>query len=216
MTSNTIRYITAGLALASGILAIGDKLTSMPSLPGWLTSSWPVTLIGAGLFQHVAQILITPADSVVNKPKDGPTTGGGMIFMLAAGVSALFLSACATNTGDDDRDARGRAANQVMIEAGKVLGKVAASTLMNAAQQEMTGGKVDFGSAASQGLWSNAGSIVDSNAIANVVSAYSAGKLPATASAAAAAFKASKALPNAKAKAIASVVSTAAGAPPAK
>lgn len=127
---------------------------------------------------------------------------------------ALLAASCETDTGDARKDARGRAANQTMIEAGKVLGKVAAASLMNAAQQEMNGGNVDWGSAASQGLWSNTESIVTSGAVENIVTAWSAGKLPATATAAADAFAGSPAPPDKKTAAIAAVVSTAAGAPP--
>lgn len=127
----------------------------------------------------------------------------------------LALLSCATNTGDPSKDARGRATNQALLEAGKVLGRVAVSTLMNAAQQEMSGsGKVDFGSAASQGLWSNAGSIVSSSSVENIVNAYSAGKLPTTAAVASSVFSKSSVSSRLKAAAIAAVISTAAGAPP--
>lgn len=61
MSTRTIRIITAFIALTSGILAIGDKLTAMPGLPGWVTSSWPLVLAIATIFNHVAHILIDPA-----------------------------------------------------------------------------------------------------------------------------------------------------------
>lgn len=60
MSTKTIRIITALMALASGILAAGDKIVSMPGLPGWLTTAWPLVLVGAGIFNSVAQILIAP------------------------------------------------------------------------------------------------------------------------------------------------------------
>lgn len=70
MSTKTIRLITAGMALASSILALGDKVVQMPGLPGWLTSAWPFVLIGAGIFNHVAQVLITP--DAPPKPQDPP------------------------------------------------------------------------------------------------------------------------------------------------
>lgn len=59
MTSNQVRYITAFLALTGGILSVGDKLASIPGLPGWLTSSWPVVFALAGIFDRVAHALLS-------------------------------------------------------------------------------------------------------------------------------------------------------------
>ncbi len=60
MTPRTIRIITALISAASAILAIGDKLVSMPGLPGWLTSSWPLVLVAAGLFKNIATAILPP------------------------------------------------------------------------------------------------------------------------------------------------------------
>lgn len=60
MTPRTIRIITALIGAASAILAIGDKLVSMPGLPGWLTSSWPLVLVAAGLFKNIATAILPP------------------------------------------------------------------------------------------------------------------------------------------------------------
>lgn len=125
----------------------------------------------------------------------------------------LLLQGCATTTGDATKDARARATNAALLEAGKVLGRVAVSSLMNVAQQEMRGGQADYGHAVSHGIWSNAGTIIDSHAIANVVEAYSGRKLSNTANEAADVFRASLAPPAAKADAIAAVISAAASKP---
>lgn len=131
-------------------------------------------------------------------------------------VATLAFCGCSTDTGDPAKDAKARATNQALAEAGKILGQVATSTLMNVAQQEMSNGKVDFGSAASQGLYTNATNIDISGGISRIISAYSANTLPKTAVQAAAAFvNAPSASPVAKVNAIAAVLSTAAGAPPA-
>ena len=129
---------------------------------------------------------------------------------LALLGAVVLLQACATTTGDAAKDARGRATNAALLEAGKVLGRVAVSSLMNVAQQEMSGGRADYGHAVSQGLWANAGTIIDSHAIANVVEAYSGKKLPDTANEAADAFRESLASPKEKSEAIAAVISAAA------
>lgn len=61
MTARTIRLVTAGLAVTSGILAVGDKITSMPGVPGWLTSAWPVVLAFSTIFDRIGHVLIAPA-----------------------------------------------------------------------------------------------------------------------------------------------------------
>jgi hypothetical protein len=128
-------------------------------------------------------------------------------------LPALFFNGCATNTGDPAKDARGRAVNQALVEAGQVLGSVAVSTLMNAAQQEMTSSSVDWGHAATQGVFANSTSIFNSGQVDRVVMAFSGSNLPQTAQAASAAFASSAAPAQDKANAIAAVISTAAGKP---
>lgn len=88
-------------------------------------------------------------------------------------VAAISLIGCATDTGDAAKDRRGRVTNAVLESIASAVGKVAISTLTNAATQQMSGGKVDLASAASQGLWTNATSIVDSNTVAKIVNAWS-------------------------------------------
>lgn len=60
MTPRTIRVITACIGAASAVLAMGDKIISMPGLPGWLTSSWPLVLVAAGLFKNIATAILPP------------------------------------------------------------------------------------------------------------------------------------------------------------
>lgn len=134
---------------------------------------------------------------------------------------ALAFAGCSTTTGDATKDARGRATNQALAEAVRVLGSIAVSSLLNIAQQEASGSKVDFASAASAGLWANTGSIVSSGSIERVIGAYSAGKLPQTAQVAATVFASKRqqqigVSDQQVTNAIATVISTAAGAPPAK
>lgn len=128
----------------------------------------------------------------------------------------MALAGCATNSTDPAANARGRAANQALSEAGRVLGSIAVSTLFNVAQQEAAGNKADYASAASAGLWSNAQSIVSSGAIERIINAYSAKRLPATAAVAANVFTSASGSNTQAASAIAAVISTAAGFPPAK
>lgn len=141
---------------------------------------------------------------------------GGLLPLLVAllVISALLVSGCATTSGNAAADARGRATNAALGEAARVLGSIAVSTLFNAAKQEASGGKVDFASAASAGLWSNAGTIVSSGAVERIVEAYSGGKLPKTAEIAGDVFVSASGSNAAAANAIAAVISSAAGAPP--
>jgi phosphoribosylformylglycinamidine (FGAM) synthase-like enzyme len=134
-------------------------------------------------------------------------------LLLFAVLLTLPLSGCQTSTGDPVKDARGRATNQALLEAGKVLGRVAVSALFNAATQEATGETPKFQQAAAGALWANVDAASTSAAISRIVDAYAGGKAPATAEAAAKA--AGSNVTPAKVNAIASVISSATGAPPA-
>lgn len=145
---------------------------------------------------------------------------GLLIFLVL--ILTLFVG-CATNTADPVKNAHNAGLNAAgkaaLGEAGKVLGRAAVSALFSVAQTELTGGKADFGQAAAQGLWSQAQTGITETTIFNITTAFSAGKATQTAFESAAA--ASVAIDGGKdpakvASAIASVISTASGAPPAK
>src|SRR5579863_8551001 len=51
-----IKLITIALTLAGTILAVGDKITTLP-LPGYVTSAWPFIYSAAILFDRIAHIL---------------------------------------------------------------------------------------------------------------------------------------------------------------
>lgn len=72
MSSRTIRLTTAGIAAAGAILSIGDKLYSMPGIPGWLTSSWPVVMVSATIFNAVAHALLVPETPFPTQPPKTP------------------------------------------------------------------------------------------------------------------------------------------------
>ncbi len=218
---------TSFTAFGTAVMALLTVAAALPAQLGDLSTiipePWkPKIVAWCGLAAVVLHVL----NGLVGK--DARVTGNGSLLepfrlptslpLVAAflGLAGLMLVGCAVNTGNPATDARGRAANAALAEAAKVLGNVAVSSLLNVAQQEMGGGKVDFGSAAAEGLWSNAGAIMSREAVGHIVAAYSAGKLPATAKSSVSAFAGSMAEPEAKAQAIASVISTAAGAPPAK
>lgn len=138
-----------------------------------------------------------------------------LIKFLTVTLATVILTACATTTGDAGKDARGRATNAALSEAGKVLGKIAVASLYNVAQQHITGQNVDFTQAATAGLWSQSTNILSGTAVANVINAYSGNQVPdAVVNEAVDAFRTSAASPEARVAAIASVISTATGAPP--
>jgi hypothetical protein len=190
------------VAIAGAILAYGDKWSAMPGLPEWLVHSWPLVMFAATVIDRIGKIVI---DSLT--PKVTTIVG---LFLLCG-----LLGGCATNTGDPVKDARGRATNQALVEAARVLGSVATASLYNAAQQEMQNGKVNWGNAATTGLYNNSASIFNSDQVDRVISAYAGSNLPKTTTAAVSAFNSTNASPEAKTQAIASIISTAAGAPPA-
>lgn len=133
-----------------------------------------------------------PAPEAVTIPplKTTPEASGGKFAGLAAGaliVGIMHLSACATDTGDPVKDARGRATNQALVEATKVLGRMAASAIFTTARNELQGGNADMGDSAAAGLWANVNSADTGAAVARVMRAYSGGTVPKTAATASAA-----------------------------
>lgn len=60
MSPRTIRIITACIGGCSFILALGNEFIAMPGIPGWLTSSWPLVLVAAGLFKNIATAILPP------------------------------------------------------------------------------------------------------------------------------------------------------------
>lgn len=107
-------------------------------------------------------------------------------------IIVLLVTGCATNTGDETKDRRGRVTNAVLENIAKAVGQVALSTLTNAATQQLNGNKVDLAQAASEGLWKNAGTIVDSNSLTNVINAWSGGAIKPVAAVAAQKFEEAK------------------------
>lgn len=196
-----LHIVSLFIALAGAVLMVGDKITAIPGLNPWLVNNWPTFFFAATMLDRIGKIILNWAKAP------------GQLAVAIILCFALFSAGCATNTGDPVKDARGRAFNQALIEAGHVLGNVAVASLMNAAQQEMTTGTVDFGHAATQGLFANAPSIFNSGQVDRVVMAYSGSNLPQTAQAAAKAFAQSPMPAQDKANAIAAVISTAAGKP---
>jgi antitoxin (DNA-binding transcriptional repressor) of toxin-antitoxin stability system len=134
---------------------------------------------------------------------------------FALTLAVIFVSSCATNTGDAKKDARGRAINQTLAEAGSILGRAVVSSLFNIAANEASGGRSDWQQAAVEGLYVNIDVAKSGQAVNRIVTAYSDGKAPETAKAAEKAFvEAAETQDPAKVnEAIASVVSAATGAP---
>lgn len=128
-------------------------------------------------------------------------------------IPLIFLS-CATDTPVVATNARNAAINQALKEAGSVLGRSATQMLFDVARSELSGSKVDYGSAAAAGLWANVNVADTSAAIQRVIQAYSAGKAPQTAKAAAQAT--APAITPETVNAVAAVISSAVGAPPAQ
>lgn len=136
---------------------------------------------------------------------------------------AIGLCACSTTTPDPAKNARNAGLNAAgtaaLNDAAKIIGSAAMASLFNVANSELSGGKVDYGQAAVAGLYSQVNGANVSSLVYDTVNAFSGGKAKQTAAAAAKA--ASSALANGAdptkiAPALAEVISTATGAPPAK
>ena len=102
-------------------------------------------------------------------------------FLLCVLCASAVFPGCSTTTGNAATDRRHAVENQLGIEAARILGRVAFATLTDVATEELSGGKADWGHSASQAVWQNAGSIVDSTSIERVINAGSARQLPAVA-----------------------------------
>jgi hypothetical protein len=171
----------------------------------------------------------TPAAPIAPAaPKTDVQSVGNAVKLLAFALTsgALFsLAACSTTTSNPAVNARNAGLNaagkQALVESEKVLGVALTNGLLNLAQQEVGGGgkNVDFGQAAAAGLWSSVNAPNAISAIDNTVKAFSAGKAAQTALMAKAVADAAVANGQpapAVVNAIATVISTAAGAPPAQ
>lgn len=157
--------------------------------------------------------------------RGGPVMRVGFQNLAALVLLALVvgLSSCSTTTSDPAKNARNAGLNAAGVaalnESAKVLGTADVQALLSVAHSEASGGKADWQQAAAQGLWSQANGATVSDAYSAIVTAYSAGKASQTAKmaeAVAAAPLANGVPPADVANAIATVISTAAGAPPAK
>lgn len=154
-------------------------------------------------------------DTLQEQQRPGGVLNKGTIVLC---VLLMLCTSCATNTGDAAKDSRGRATNAALTYAGKFLGRAAVSALMTVASDEIGGRKADYGSAAASGLWASVNAADTAEAVHGIVSAYSGNKAPETAKASASVFQRAVAAGQDARKviaAIATVVSTASGAPPA-
>lgn len=136
-------------------------------------------------------------------------------------LATIGLCACSTTTPNAATNARNAGLNAAgtaaLNDAAKIVGDAAMATVFSVAQSELSGGKVDFGQAAVAGLYSQAPSV--GTLVYDTVNSFSAGKAKQTAAAAAKAADAALANgadPSKIAPALAAIISTATGAPPAK
>lgn len=169
---------------------------------------------------QVTQLAAAAPPTVITPGNAAPSSATTTVAIILLTLLPWGLIGCATTGPNAARDAGIRAAgSQALAVAGKVLTQAAINGLLNAAQQEISGGKVDFTQAAAQGLWANVNAADTVADVRSIASAYSAGKAMQTARAAAIAYQ--SALDNGveppqAINAIASVISTATGAPPRK
>ena len=183
---------------------------------------WPVVLSIALCLNRVSEIAKKlyedwRDDGVINNglPKVPAFALVGALLFMSAGCSTVGPDA-AKNIRNAGINAAGSAA---LKDAARILGSVATSVLLQQAQQDIGGSsaKADLASSASAAVWSQVNSQNIGSSISDIVAANSAGKLRQTgieaqkaADAAIAHGRSDAAVTNA----IATVISTAAGAPP--
>ena len=94
------------------------------------------------------------------------------IFTIVALLGACFVTGCASMTPQK------KAAWQAF--AIKTLGSVAVNTLTGIAQQEISGGKTDYGWAAQDALWKGGTAVVNGAELYDLLRDSTDGKLPTT------------------------------------
>lgn len=50
--------VTIAIAVAGGILAVGDEIKAIPNLPGWLINAWPVFIFIATITSRIGSIVV--------------------------------------------------------------------------------------------------------------------------------------------------------------
>lgn len=142
-----------------------------------------------------------------------------VVFAVFATMASC--SSCKTNTEDPAKNAQNAGINAAgtaaLNSAAKILGKAAVAALLSVAQAEASGGNADYLSSAAQGIWRQASVATASEVFGDVTRAYSDGKLKQTAKEVERAAQGglnSGNRPQDVSDAIATVLSTAAGAPP--
>jgi len=53
-----INIVSALVASAGAVLAVGDTLVAMPGLPDGLVSAWPLVLVGSTLIQRIGNAVL--------------------------------------------------------------------------------------------------------------------------------------------------------------
>lgn len=178
MKEKIIRMLTHSiiflLVCIGAVLAMADQVTAIPFIPAAWTKWWGVVL-GAATAIKPALLFIGDwlDDGLINRSFKG----------LPIAVLACLLASCA-NTADPVRNAANRAGNQAVLnEAVSLLGHAAVSALVSYGKAEISsGGNADFASSAAAGLWSQVDFSSTAAGIGHIVSAYSGGKMPMTAS----------------------------------
>lgn len=101
------------------------------------------------------------------------TSATSVILAIFLAIVCAYLSACSAVSR----------ANWKSF-AVKTIGSIAVNTLSNLAQQEMTGGKADYGHALAGSLWTNMHATVSGDELYALLDADSGGQLPVTTKAA--------------------------------
>ena len=111
------------------------------------------------------------------------------LLLLSAVALLAVLPGCSTDTGDPRKDRIGRVTNALLADVAKSVGKAAFDELTS------LGDNPNPGHSAAQGLWTDglakaSVSLINSNTLSDLVTAWSGHEMPATADAVSAAFSA--------------------------
>ena len=144
-----------------------------------------------------------------------------LLAITLLGITIGLAGCASTNTGDPSKDARNAglnaAAQVAAVDAAQILGQVAVNSLQAAVAKDTSNGQntavTQLEQAGVYGLYSVTGSQPVN--LSNIITAYSDGKAKQTAKAAAQ-IQSDAGASTKVASAVASVISTATGAPPAK
>lgn len=121
-----LHFLTLVIALCAGVFALDAKIKVLGFIDPRISQYWPLILVAGTVLDRVAKIFGDWLDDgELNGSYGNAKTAMAIISALIISmgtcfVVALLFTSCSTNTGDPDKDRKGRVTNAVAAEAATV------------------------------------------------------------------------------------------------